>query len=196
MDRFEYVMVLVSIILGLGITYLLRGIGGIIDRRTGFGPPLRLSAAHSIWLAFLFWWMVNFWWWEFRFFELETEWSLGLYLFLILYSVSLFLLAVILIPSTWDHVNDVGEFFLARRAWFYSFFLLVIALDGADSYLKGGWSYILELGPLTWALWVGMVIVCGVGLRTRKLRVHTVGAALLLALQVIQGFVALPRLGF
>jgi hypothetical protein len=32
MDQFEYVMVLVSIIIGLGIAHTLLGIGGIIDR--------------------------------------------------------------------------------------------------------------------------------------------------------------------
>ena len=32
MDQFEYVMVLVSIIVGLGIAHILLGIGSIIDR--------------------------------------------------------------------------------------------------------------------------------------------------------------------
>ncbi len=32
MDQFEYVMVLVSIIIGLGIAHILLGLGGIIDR--------------------------------------------------------------------------------------------------------------------------------------------------------------------
>jgi hypothetical protein len=35
MDRFEYIMVLVSIVVGLGIAHLLFGVGGIIDRLTG-----------------------------------------------------------------------------------------------------------------------------------------------------------------
>ena len=46
LDRFEYVMVLVSIIIGLGLTHLLQGIGGIIDRRSGHGQPIRMSLAH------------------------------------------------------------------------------------------------------------------------------------------------------
>ncbi len=34
MDQFEYVMVLVSIVVGLGIAHILLGISGIIDRRS------------------------------------------------------------------------------------------------------------------------------------------------------------------
>lgn len=196
MDRFEYVMVLISIIIGLGLTHLLQGIGGIIQRRTGQGPPLSLSWAHSLWIAYLFLWMVLFWWWEFRFFELDAAWTLGLYLFLVIYAVSLFLLAVIIVPASWDGVTDLNEFFLARRGWFYSFFLLVDQLDLLDSYLKNGWDYIVSLGPLTWLLYVSLVVMCILGIRSRDLRVHRFGAASLLLLQIMQSFATLPRLGF
>lgn len=79
LDRFEYVMVLISIIVGLSIAHVMLGVGGIIDRKTA-GPPLRLGLAHGIWLAFVFLWSIQFWWWEFRFSEIVTDWTLGLYL--------------------------------------------------------------------------------------------------------------------
>ena len=69
MDRFNYVMVLISIIIGLNITHILFGVGGIIERRAS-GPKIKLGLAHSIWLAYIFIWTVQFWWWEFRFSEL------------------------------------------------------------------------------------------------------------------------------
>ncbi|HUG40104.1 MAG TPA: hypothetical protein VMM12_06455 [Longimicrobiales bacterium] len=47
MNHFEYVMVLISIIIGLGIAHILLGLGGIIDRVTGRGDRLRLSVAIS-----------------------------------------------------------------------------------------------------------------------------------------------------
>ena len=111
MDQFEYVMVLVSIIIGLGITHLLLGIGGIIDRLASKRQRLELSLAHGAWLGQMFVWMVLFWWWEFRFSELQTQWTLGIYFFLVLYSVALFLLAVILVPRTWDGVDSLNEYF-------------------------------------------------------------------------------------
>lgn len=60
MDRFEYVMGLVSIIVGLGLTHILQGIGEIIDRKSARERPLRLSLAHAIWLFYLFQWMLLF----------------------------------------------------------------------------------------------------------------------------------------
>jgi hypothetical protein len=51
MGQFEYVMVLVSIIVGLGIAHILLGIGGIIDRLSRKDDRLELSLAHFTWLA-------------------------------------------------------------------------------------------------------------------------------------------------
>lgn len=43
MDQFEYVMVLVSIIVGLGIAYILLGISGIFDRLSRKKRPVRIQ---------------------------------------------------------------------------------------------------------------------------------------------------------
>lgn len=54
MDQFEYVMALLSIIVGLGIARGLLGVGGIIDRLSRKNRPLELSLAHAAWLAYCF----------------------------------------------------------------------------------------------------------------------------------------------
>ncbi len=47
-DQFQHVMVLTSIIIGLGITYILIGVGSTIERITdATWCPLRLSWAHG-----------------------------------------------------------------------------------------------------------------------------------------------------
>jgi len=194
-DRFEYVMVLISIIVGLGIAHVLLGIGGIIDRRSGRGPHLELSLAHGVWLVYIFVWMVQFWWWEFRFSELGVDWSIGLYFFLVAYSVTLFLAAVILVPRSWDGVESLGDYFVERRAWFYSILLVATGLDVIDTLLKGGWEYMLDLGPWTVALPVLTLLVCVVGFRSRQLRHHSLLGIGLLTVQLIQGFVDISSLG-
>lgn len=196
MNRFEYVMGLVSIIVGLGLTHLLQGIGEIIDRKSGGARPLKLSLAHAIWLAYLFQWMALFWWWEFRFYELTKIWSIQLYFFLITYAVALFLLTVIIVPRNWDKVDDINVYFLARRKWFYAFFLFVDILDIADAYAKSGVSYILEIGPLAWALWIATSIVCIIGIRSTNLRFHWIGGLVCLLISTVEAIIALPRLGF
>ncbi len=196
MDRFEYVMVLISIIVGMSIAHVMLGVGGIIDRRAG-GPPLKLSLAHGIWLAFVFGWCIQFWWWEFRFSEIVTEWTLGLYLFLVGYALALFLLTVILVPRSWDAVHDLDEYFLERRTWFYWTFAAVNVIDVFDAVLKGGTAYLMEdLGPSIWLLWLVSLVAIVVGLRTTRLRYHVLVAAAVFWAQVAQSFNDVPRLGF
>jgi hypothetical protein len=60
-DQFQYVMVLTSIIIGLGITNVLLGVSGAIERYTEGGRPLQLSWASAFWLAQVFLWMILFW---------------------------------------------------------------------------------------------------------------------------------------
>ena len=196
MDQFEYVMVLVSIIVGLGIAHILLGVGGIIDRLSGHGQHLRLSIAHAAWLVATFVWMVLFWWWEYRLGILEIQWTVGLYFFLVLYAVVLFLLAVVLVPRSWDGVEDLADYLIARRAWFFSILLTATALDVLDSYLKGGWTYIADTGVWTWTFWLLTIPVCAVGIRSRDKRHHSVLAVAYLVWQVAVGFETLPRLGF
>ena len=189
-------MVLISIIVGLGIAHVLLGVGGLIDRRSSSGPKLRLSLTHGAWLAFTFAWLVHFWWWEFRFSELNPEWTLELYLFLVTYATGLFLLAVILVPRTWDGVESLDEYFLSRRVWFYSVLLAVVGLDIIDSLLKGGWSYLVDaLGPWTWIFWAMHVLFCIIGIRSRDLRFHKVAAVSLLLWQQAQAFAEFSLLG-
>ena len=197
MNHFEYVMVLISIIIGLGIAHILLGLGGIVDRLTGRGDRLRLGVAHGAWLAHTFLWLVLFWWWQFRLEVIWEEWTIGFYFFLVMYAVVLFLIAVILVPRTWDGVTDLGDFFLRRRAWFYSVWLLGLLLDILDSWLKGGVDYIvLQTGPWTMLFWLTSIIMSVIGLRARSMRYHATAGVTLLLLDLASSVVSLPRLAF
>ena len=196
MDHFEYVMVLISIIVGLGIAHLLTGVGGIIDRRAGKRPELHLSVPHGAWIAFTFTWLVQFWWWEFRFSELDPEWTIDLYFFLVTYAVTLFLMAVILVPKSWDGIENLDDYFLERRGWFYSAMLGMTGLDVIDSYLKGGWEYVADdLGPWTWSFWALLVLVCLIGIRSKDLRFHIAASVTLFFWQQIQAVAEFSILG-
>lgn len=188
MDQFEYVMVLVSIIVGLGIAHILLGIGGIIDRQSRKEGRLELSLAHAAWLGFCFAWLVMFWWWEYRFSTRVADWTMGLYLFLICYAVTLFLLQAVLVPRTWDGVTSLKEYFLERRVWFYSFLLFITILDQFDSYLKGGFEYILQTGVFNLTFAAATIPVVVIGIRTTNMRVHNIMATIFFGWQVLIGF--------
>jgi hypothetical protein len=196
-DQFEYVMVLVSIIIGLGITHVLFGVSGLVDRVSRRNAGLELSIAHAAWLGFCLVWMVMFWWWEYRFASRVSEWTIGLYLFLVIYSITLFLMSAILVPRSWEGVQSLKEYFLERRTWFYSLLLLATILDSFDAYLKGGLGYLMnEQGVFIWAYWLASIPVAVVGIRSDSLRVHNFMGILFLCWQILIGFEVTPTLRF
>jgi len=196
MDQFEYVMVLVSIIIGLGITHVLFGLSGIVDRLSRRTVRLELSIAHATWLGFCFAWMIMFWWWEYRFVSRVSDWTVGLYLFLVGYSITLFLLSAILVPRSWEGVDSLKEYFLERRAWFYSLLLLATTMDFFDAYLKGGLDYIYGQGVFVWMYWLLSVPAAIVGIGSTRLRVHDVMGTFFLGAQIFLGFEITPMLRF
>ena len=121
MDAFEYVMVLISIIVGLAITHVLNALAAAVHRLRGHGDPLRLEAVYLLWIGFVTTWLVSFWWWEFKFQEVTVDWSFGLYLFLITYAVSLFLVAAVLVVgapvASAKLVLDTLDSFLKSAEW-------------------------------------------------------------------------------
>jgi len=188
MDQFEYVMVLVSIIVGLGIAHILLGISGIIDRLSRKDGRLELSLAHAAWLGHCFLWLVMFWWWEYRLSMTVEEWSMGLYLFLIFYAVTIFLLQAVLVPRTWDGVTSLKEYFLERRVWFYSLLAFATILDVLDSYLTGGFQSILDTGYIGMGISIATIPVVIIGIRTANMRTHNIMATIFLAWQMFIGF--------
>ena len=98
MNAFEYAMVLISIIAGLGITHILANLGTAVHRLRHHGPAIRLEINYLSWIAFVFCWLVNFWWWEFKWSELAADFGFDLFVFLVLYATSLFLLSARGVP--------------------------------------------------------------------------------------------------
>ena len=177
-----------SIIVDLGIAHILLGIGGIIDRLSRKEDRLELSLAHATWLGFCFVWLVMFWWWEYRFSSRVSDWTMGLYLFLIAYAVTLFLLQAVLVPRTWDGVKNLKDFFLERRAWFYGLLMFATILDHIDSYLKGGFEYILDTGTINMVFAALTIPVVIIGVTTTKIRFHNVAGLVFFGWQLLLGF--------
>lgn len=175
---FPHVRIVLGIVIGLAITRLLMTIAGFIQH------PRRanVSAIHLLWMGSILLELVLFWWWEFALYRIE-HWTFGIALFLVLYAVTLFLLAALLSPDNIEEYASYEDFFLNRRRWFFGIFAVTFVLDAVDTLIKGsayweryGFDYAIQI-PLGLAL-------CAVAIATRDRRVQ-IGAVLVhLAYQV------------
>jgi hypothetical protein len=100
----------------------------------------------------------------------------------------------LLIPKDWDKVDNLNAYFLSKRRWFYSVYLLGVVIDVMDSYMKGGWSYIIGQGVLGWGYPVVNIPVAVIGFCSRRIRTHTIMGIVSLVWQVIFGFEFSPLL--
>ncbi|MEJ2203898.1 MAG: hypothetical protein P8170_07295 [Gemmatimonadota bacterium] len=132
MSEFEYLAVLVSIVLGLGITHLLSGVGRTIHRRGQY----KLDAVHSIWTAATFTILVLNWW---VFFESRSfsNWSFGIFLVVIVWAVQYYLMAVVLYPPDMAEGEDYGAIFERNRRWFLALFASSAVTDIGLTALRG-----------------------------------------------------------
>jgi hypothetical protein len=192
MSEFEYVMVLVSIVIALAIAHLLTAVAEGIHRFRGHGEPIKLDAVLLLWIGFVLIWLISFWWWEFKFQEVAVEWSYGLYLFVISYAIVLFMLAEILVPHRMQGVSDSYAHFMQGRKWFFAMLLLMQAMDVADTFLKG---YEWGVRPEVIATYSVTVLVAIVGTVSERRSVQIGAAALAFSSQVLYVTQELGALG-
>lgn len=134
MDSFSYLSVLVSIILGLGITRLLTGLGQQIEFRDevrSYGPSLA-------WAVVLLLVHVQAWWTLFGLRDHEA-WTFVEFLVVLLQPITLYLLAALVLPTVGRGAPvDLRAHYYEQARWFFGLFgvLLVVSL-GKDLTLEG-----------------------------------------------------------
>src|SRR5688572_17301742 len=107
MSPFEYVIVLISIILGLGITTILTGIAELIKH----ARPNSLYIPYSIWIVLIFVLHVQEWWISYQLKSVEI-WTLQFFLLIVLYPINLYILAHLLFPAALSKEFDSKDFYL------------------------------------------------------------------------------------
>ena len=178
MNMFEYVMVLASIIIGLGLANLLQGVATIAQHPTRKKPYW----VHLVWVAYAFILTVFWWWWEFAFHN-ARGWTFELYLFVLGYAFVMYLICALVFPSDIDEYRDFKDYFYARRAWFFGLQLVYLSIDFLDSWLKGP-THFFSLGVEYIVASLLQMVLCGVAIFTRNERFHAVFAVAMLLYQV------------
>ena len=131
MSVFEYLGVLLSVIMGLGVTHLLAGLSKTIHHR----KTVKHYWVHTLWTFNVLVYIVIIWWGMFWWSGLE-EWSFFRFFLLILYAILLFLTASLLFP--WDLPNDIDfeRHFSETRPWFFSILTCAWLIDVPETVIK------------------------------------------------------------
>jgi hypothetical protein len=190
MDAFNYLSVLISIILALGMTRVLGGVGEMLQARS----HRRIYWVHVIWIVNLFLYLVVEWWIFYRW-RNQQPWTFSLFVFVLIAPTLLYLAAILLFPreAVGDESVDYKAHYYANHRAFFIIFGLYGPVDVVDTLLKGV-PHFLQQGPqyvVSTALFITGMTIAAI---TRNERYHEFYALFFLAQTVIISFLIFQTL--
>ena len=190
MGAFEYLSVLISIILALGMTRVLAGVGEMLQARS----QRHIYWVHVIWIINLFLYLVVEWWIFYRW-RNQQPWTFLLFIFVLIGPTLLYLASILLFPreAALDESVDYKTHYYANHRAFFIIFGLYGPVDVVDTLLKGV-PHFLEQGPQyvvsTTVFIVGMTIAA----ITKNERYHQFYALFFLVQTIVISFVLFQTL--
>lgn len=170
MSKFEYLSVLVSIVIGLGISHLLSGAARLIQLRR----RARLYLPTLLWMETLF--LANVQIWRVRFDRRETEhWNVFGFLLYLLIPICAVVLSYLVLPDLGDEDEvDLRASYHESRGWFFGIFAAIPVISLAEETHRDG-RFPLDLDALFRVVFVGLALAAA---RIRSEAFHAANAAL------------------
>jgi hypothetical protein len=165
---FDYFGVLISVIFGLALTHMLRGVGRIIELRGETRPYW----VHLVWALNCVIFVLAIWWGMYWWKGLQ-EWSAEWFFFIAGYAVAIFMWAYVLFPSELAPGVDFEAYFYANRRWFFGIQMVVFLMDIPETLRKG----LLHLRPMPEVypyVITGLLLISAIGFISANRRVHGV----------------------
>ena len=175
---FDYLAVLISVVLGLAVTHVLTGISGAINRRDRMRPD---------WIQI--WWGVNVLayvlavWWGMYWWKHLTVWTVQSFAFLTGYAIVLFMMASLLFPWEGGEGSAAIPALWRNRHWFFGMLLAAHLIDIPETTAKQVEGLRAVAGQY-WFAAPAFLAIAIAGLVTQKRRVHAVLAPAWLAVLV------------
>lgn len=174
MDAFNYLSVLLSIILGLGITQVLTAGGRLVRGRAMVRPdwiPL-------VWAGILLVMYVQVWWAMFGL-RARTAWDFVSFLVVLLQTVALYLTAALVLPESVPEPPpgdaaaaaaplELRAHYERHAPWFFGFLGLTVLMSVIKELVLEG--RLPE--PANLAFHLFLLLACGLGMVVRQRRVH------------------------
>jgi hypothetical protein len=152
-ESFNYLSVLISIIIGLAIAQVLQGIRGLVLTRS----KVKLYTPTVFWAGMALLIAVQVWWASFSM-HLQAKWNFLALLTIVLQATSVYMIAALILPDAkGDSPVDLREHYFAHRRWFFGALLGSIVFSLLkELVLYGRLPYPLDLG---FQLAIGVVAI-------------------------------------
>ena len=133
MDEFSYLSVLLSIIVGLAITQILKGFRGIVLARS----RVRTYWPTLAWCVLLLLISVQTWWAMFVLRRI-SNWTFPEFCVVLAQTIVLYMLAAIVLPDFAGEKVDLREHYYQHTRWFFGLLVLVLLISlGKDLVFSG-----------------------------------------------------------
>jgi len=130
MNSFEYISVLISVLLGLAVTHLVVGMVSMIQNR----ETTKVYWVHLVWVLNILVY-ITMWWWAFHTWADLDDWSQPIFYLLFGYSLVLSAIAGLLFPVH-GRETDYRAFFYRQFRWFFGLQVIWLSLDVIEVLVK------------------------------------------------------------
>lgn len=140
MEIFSYLSVLVSIIIGLGMSHLLKAVVRLIHNRA----RVKIYSPTLLWAANLFLLFTLLWWADYQL-NRHTQWTFSAFFCTLSLPTVLYVVSGLVMPwGDSSDIYDMREAYFTNRMWLLSLFALAVALSFLQTYLLDGfirWNF-------------------------------------------------------
>lgn len=175
MTPFEYVSVLISIILGLGITLILTGLAEIIKRL----GTIKIYWPYIIWIVLVFVLHLQEWWITYEL-KSVTRWSLQSFLFVVSYPILLFILANLLFPAEWSVNLDLKAFYFKNSNKLFICIIISAIISAIQNVFISGYKLEEQIVPLLVILTFSVLLIT----QTKNVIVHAIVSVVMLIVMI------------
>jgi hypothetical protein len=165
---FDYFGVLISVIFGLTLTHLLRGLGRLIQMRHETRPYW----VHIVWTINVVIFVLAIWWGMYWWKGLQ-DWTAEWFFFIAGYAIAIFMWAYLLFPAEFAPEIDFESYFFANRRWFFGIQTIVFLMDLPETLMKGVMHLRPVPSPYPYVI-TGLILISVVGVITKNRRIHGV----------------------
>lgn len=165
---FSYLGVLISVIFGLALAHLLRGLSKLIQMRDSVRPYwLHVLWTFNILLVVLGLWWGMYWWNNLQ------AWTTELFLFLTAYAIVVFVIASLLYPVEFPADMDFANYYYHNHRWFFGLLTVAMLLDIPETVMKQT-AHLRDVPAQYVAFAPAVIVIAAVLALTRNRRVHAV----------------------